>query len=420
MRMTRIRHAVGRLTPPSLAECGIRTREGLRHAPWGPLAYRRRSRRHAFRPTRSGRPQPGLAAPWAGREPRALVADRRDRVSLAPDGLPPLREVIAAHGLSARKSLGQNFLMDLNLTAKIARRAGDLAACDVLEIGPGPGGLTRALLAEGARHVVAIERDARCLPALAEIAAAWPGRLTVLEGDALALDPLPHLTPPVRVVANLPYNVGTELLVRWLTPAGWPPFWTSLTLMFQKEVAERIVARPGSKAYGRLAILAQWRAEPRIAFEIPPRAFTPPPKVTSAVVQIDRLEAPRFPADAAGAVARRGARLRPAPQDAARQPEAARPDVEALLAAAGIAPTDRAEQVPLEALLPAQPARRRVANATRRLGRLDRALVGSPAPPAGRRPSAGAAGASAWPARAPCLRLRVGLGRLRRRMGRCR
>ena len=143
----------------------------------------------------------------------------------APDGLPPLREVIAAHGLSARKALGQNFLLDLNLTAKIARRAGDLTACDVLEIGPGPGGLTRALLADGARHVVAIERDARCLPALAEIAAAWPGRLTVLPGDALALDPLPHLTPPVRIVANLPYNVGTELLVRWLTPPDWPPFW---------------------------------------------------------------------------------------------------------------------------------------------------------------------------------------------------
>ena len=160
----------------------------------------------------------------------------------APDGLPPLREVIAAHGLSARKALGQNFLLDLNLTAKIARRAGDLTTCDVLEIGPGPGGLTRALLAAGARHVVAIERDDRCLPALAEIAAAWPGRLTVLPGDALALDPRPQLTPPVRIVANLPYNVGTELLVRWLSPPDWPPFWTSLTLMFQKEVAERIVA----------------------------------------------------------------------------------------------------------------------------------------------------------------------------------
>jgi 16S rRNA (adenine1518-N6/adenine1519-N6)-dimethyltransferase len=270
-------------------------------------------------------------------------------MSLAPDGLPPLREVIAAHGLSARKALGQNFLMDLNLTAKIARRAGDLAACDVLEVGPGPGGLTRALLMEGARHVVAVERDARALPALAEIAAAYPGRLTVLSGDALALDPTPHLTPPVRVVANLPYNVGTELLVRWLTPETWPPFWTSLTLMFQKEVAERIVARPGGKAYGRLAILAQWRAEPRIAFEVPPQAFTPPPKVTSAVVHLDRLEAPRFPADArtlsrvvALAFGQRRKMLR-----ASLKPLG--PDVEALLAQAGIAPTDRAEQVPLEA-----------------------------------------------------------------------
>jgi 16S rRNA (adenine1518-N6/adenine1519-N6)-dimethyltransferase len=270
-------------------------------------------------------------------------------VSLAPDGLPPLREVIAAHGLSARKALGQNFLMDLNLTSKIARRAGDLAGSDILEIGPGPGGLTRALLMEGARHVVAIERDQRCLAALAEIAAAWPGRLTVLPGDALAIDPRPHLAPPVRVVANLPYNVGTELLVRWLTPAEWPPFWTSLTLMFQKEVAERIVAAPGSKAYGRLSILAQWRAEARIAFEIPPRAFTPPPKVTSAVVHLERLERPHFPADAgtlsavvALAFGQRRKMLR-----ASLRPLGG--DVEALLTAAGIAPTDRAEQVSLEA-----------------------------------------------------------------------
>ncbi|MFO1143423.1 MAG: 16S rRNA (adenine(1518)-N(6)/adenine(1519)-N(6))-dimethyltransferase RsmA [Amaricoccus sp.] len=270
-------------------------------------------------------------------------------MSTAPDGLPPLREVIAAHGLAARKSLGQHFLLDLNLTAKIARRAGDLAAADVLEVGPGPGGLTRALLAEGARHVVAIERDPRCLPALDEIAAAWPGRLTVLPGDALAVDPMPHLTPPVRVVANLPYNVGTELLVRWLTPAAWPPFWTSLTLMFQKEVAERLVATPGSRAYGRLAILAQWRSTPRIAFELPARAFTPPPKVDSAVVQIERLEAPRFPADpgvlsrvVALAFGQRRKMLRASLRSLG-------PDAEALIVEAGIAPTARAEQVPLEA-----------------------------------------------------------------------
>ena len=297
-------------------------------------------RRQPREPDRRARARPRR---WARRRARAAM-------SLAPDGLPPLREVIAAHGLSARKALGQNFLLDLNLTAKIARRAGDLAACDVLEIGPGPGGLTRALLAEGARHVVAIERDARCLPALAEIAAAWPGRLTVLEGDALALDPLPHLTPPVRIVANLPYNVGTELLVRWLTPAD-------LAAVLDEPDAD--VPEGGRRAHRRprpaprptagSSILAQWRAEPRIAFEIPPRAFTPPPKVTSAVVQIDRLEAPRFPADAADAVARGRARLRPAPQDAAREPAPLGPDVEALLAAAGIAPTERAEQVPLEA-----------------------------------------------------------------------
>ncbi len=182
----------------------------------------------------------------------------------AIDSLPPLREVIAKHQLSARKSLGQNFLLDLNLTAKIARQAGDLSGCDVLEIGPGPGGLTRGLLAEGARRVLAVEKDARCLPALQEIADAYPGRFDVINGDALEIDPLAHLTPPIRIAANLPYNVGTELLVRWLTPKDWPPFWQSLTLMFQREVAERIVAQPGSKAYGRLAILSQWRADARI------------------------------------------------------------------------------------------------------------------------------------------------------------
>jgi 16S rRNA (adenine1518-N6/adenine1519-N6)-dimethyltransferase len=269
--------------------------------------------------------------------------------AISLDGLPPLREVIAAHGLSARKALGQNFLMDLNLTGKIARRAGSLADHDVLEIGPGPGGLTRALLMEGARHVVAVERDARALPALAEIAEACPGRLTVIEGDALALDPRPVLTPPVRVVANLPYNIGTELLVRWLTPPTWPPFWSSLTLMFQKEVAERIVARPGSRTYGRLAILAQWRTTPKLVLELPARAFTPPPKVDSAVVHVEALPGPRFPADPAVlsrvvalAFGQRRKMLR-----ASLRPLGG--NVEALLEAAGIRPTDRAEQVPLEA-----------------------------------------------------------------------
>jgi 16S rRNA (adenine1518-N6/adenine1519-N6)-dimethyltransferase len=264
------------------------------------------------------------------------------------DALPPLREVIAAHGLRARKSLGQNFLLDLNLTLRIARAAGDLTGCDVLEVGPGPGGLTRALLAAGARHVLVVEKDARCLPALAEIAVAWPGRLTVLHGDALAIDPMAHLTPPVRVVANLPYNIGTELLVRWLTPPDWPPFWDSLTLMFQREVAERIVARPGSKAYGRLAILAQWRTEPRIVLRLPPEAFTPPPKVASAVVHFERLEAPRHPADAAmlsrvvaTAFNQRRKMLRASLRGLA-------PDIEARLRAVGIAPTARAEEISLE------------------------------------------------------------------------
>ena len=266
----------------------------------------------------------------------------------ALDGLPPLREVIATHGLSAKKALGQNFLLDLNLTAKIARQAGDLTACDVLEIGPGPGGLTRGLLASGARRVLAVEKDARCLPALEEVAAHWPGRLTVLNADALEVDPLAHLTPPIRVVANLPYNVGTELLVRWLTPSAWPPVWSSLTLMFQREVADRIVARPGSKAYGRLALLAQWRCEARIVLTLPPEAFTPPPKISSAVVHLTALSEPRFPADpqvlsrltAAGFNQRRKM-LRAALKGM-------HPRMEALLEEAGIDPTRRAETLSLE------------------------------------------------------------------------
>jgi 16S rRNA (adenine1518-N6/adenine1519-N6)-dimethyltransferase len=264
------------------------------------------------------------------------------------DGLPPLREVIAAHGLSARKALGQNFLLDLNLTRKIARSAGPLADCDVLEIGPGPGGLTRALLMEGARRVVAIERDPRCLGALSEIARAYPGRLQVLEGDALDLDPTPWLNPSVRIVANLPYNVGTELLVRWLAPPAWPPFWTSMTLMFQKEVAERIVAAPGSKAYGRLSILAQWRSSARVVLEVPARAFTPPPKVTSAVVQIVRLEAPRFPAEPNALLRLVAAAFNQRRKMLRSSLRALHPEIEALLEASGIRPTDRAEQVSIE------------------------------------------------------------------------
>jgi 16S rRNA (adenine1518-N6/adenine1519-N6)-dimethyltransferase len=227
--------------------------------------------------------------------------------------------------------------------------AGDLSGADVLEIGPGPGGLTRGLLSEGARKVLAIEKDPRCMAALAEISAAYPGRLEVINGDALAIDPLAHLTAPIKVAANLPYNVGTELLVRWLTPPVWPPFWDSLTLMFQREVAQRIVATPGSKAYGRLALLAQWRAEPRIVLDLPPEAFSPPPKVSSAVVHLRALPAPRCEANpatlnrvvAAGFNQRRKM-LRSALKSLG-------PDAEDHLIAAGIKPTERAEQVSLEA-----------------------------------------------------------------------
>ncbi len=266
----------------------------------------------------------------------------------AIDDLPPLRQVIADHGLSARKALGQNFLLDLNLTAKIARAAGDLTGADVLEIGPGPGGLTRGLLAEGARRVLAVEKDARCIPALRQIANAYPGRLEVIEGDALQIDAAEHLTPPIKVAANLPYNIGTELLVRWLTPSDWPPFWVSLTLMFQREVAQRIVAQAGGKAYGRLAILAQWRADARIVMDLPPQAFTPAPKVSSAVVHLTALPAPRFPADAgvlsrvvAAGFNQRRKMLRASLRGVA-------PDIEDRLQAVGIPPTARAEEIDLE------------------------------------------------------------------------
>lgn len=264
------------------------------------------------------------------------------------DGLPPLREVIRAHDLVAKRQLGQNFLLDLNLTAKIARLAGDLSACDVLEVGPGPGGLTRGLLVEGARHVLAIEKDPRCVAALDEIAAIYPGRLTTLNADALQVDVTTLLTPPVRVVANLPYNVGTELLIRWLTPAIWPPFWQSLTLMFQKEVAERIVAKPRTEHYGRLALLAQWRCDAKIVMHLPPEAFTPAPKVHSAVVHLNRLEQPRYPADEAKltrlttmAFGQRRKMLRSSLKGMGA-------DIEDRLRAVGIEPTARAEEIGLD------------------------------------------------------------------------
>ena len=208
------------------------------------------------------------------------------------DGLPPLRDVLATHGLNAKKSLGQNFLLDLNLTARIARTAGPLEDVTVLEIGPGPGGLTRALLSEGAGKVVAIERDERCLSALQEIADAYPEGLTIVEGDALQLDHKSLVSGPVRVVANLPYNIATPLLTGWLETEPWPPWFKSLTLMFQKEVAERIVAQPGSKAYGRLSILAQWRCTAQKMFDVDRMAFTPPPKVTSSIVHLEPRDQP--------------------------------------------------------------------------------------------------------------------------------
>ncbi|MDO8534994.1 MAG: 16S rRNA (adenine(1518)-N(6)/adenine(1519)-N(6))-dimethyltransferase RsmA [Xanthobacteraceae bacterium] len=265
----------------------------------------------------------------------------------ALDDLPPLREVIRRHGLSAKKSLGQNFLLDLNLTGRIARAAGPLEGVAVVEIGPGPGGLTRALLALGARRVVAIERDPRCIEALAEIAGHYPGRLVVLAGDALEIDPRPQLGPgPVRIVANLPYNISTALLVRWLGLEPWPPWYDCLVLMFQREVAERIVAAPGSKTYGRLGVLAQWRCETKILFDVNPSAFVPPPKVTSSVVRLVPKAAPlacdrrvlERVTEAAFGQRRKMLRqsLRSLGGDAA-----------ALLARAGIEPTQRAEEIPV-------------------------------------------------------------------------
>ncbi|GAB4065875.1 16S rRNA (adenine(1518)-N(6)/adenine(1519)-N(6))-dimethyltransferase RsmA [Ancylobacter sonchi] len=266
----------------------------------------------------------------------------------AIDELPPLRDVIRTHGLSALKSLGQNFLLDLNLTSRVARTAGALEEMTVFEVGPGPGGLTRALLALGAKRVVAVERDSRCIAALNEVAAHYPGRLEIIEGDALATDFAP-LAAGGRacIVANLPYNIGTPLLVGWLSAEPWPPFYESLTLMFQREVAERIVATPGTDHYGRLAVLTGWRAVARIAFDVAPSAFVPPPKVTSSVVHIvprpvplacDRRTLERVTEAAFG---QRRKMLRQSLKSLGI-------DALALLEAAGIEPTERAEQVPVE------------------------------------------------------------------------
>jgi 16S rRNA (adenine1518-N6/adenine1519-N6)-dimethyltransferase len=261
------------------------------------------------------------------------------------DDLPPLRDVIRTHGLDAKKSLGQNFLLDLNLTSRIARAAGDLSNATVVEVGPGPGGLTRALLANGARKVIAIEKDSRCLPALAEVSARYQGRLEVIEGDALKVD-VAALSEgyPVKIVANLPYNVGTQLLLNWITTPVWPPFWASLTLMFQKEVGQRITATVDDDHYGRLGVLAGWRTRARILFDIGPQAFTPPPKVTSAVVHLEPNPEPLPCALAdlerltAAAFGQRRKMLR-------ASLKGLKPDAEQRIADCGIAPTARAEEI---------------------------------------------------------------------------
>ena len=266
----------------------------------------------------------------------------------AIDDLPPLREVIRRHGLRAKKSLGQNFLLDLNLTARIARAAGPLEGVEVVEIGPGPGGLTRALLVAGARRVIAVERDERAIAALEQIAARYPGRLEIVSGDALNFDPRALLgAAPARVVANLPYNIATALLVGWLTLEPWPPWYDRLVLMFQREVAERIVAAPGSKSYGRLSVLAGWRCQGRIRFDVAGTAFVPPPRVTSSLVELVPRQSP-FPCErralervTEAAFGQRRKMLRQSLKSLGREPMT-------LLEAANLEPTARAEDVPVE------------------------------------------------------------------------
>ena len=267
----------------------------------------------------------------------------------APDGLPPLREVVARHGLEPKKALGQNFLYDLNLTARIARSAGPLDGVTVVEVGPGPGGLTRALLAEGAGRVIAIERDPRALPALAEIAAHYPGRLDVVDADALEFDPRPLLgDQPARIVANLPYNVGTALLTGWLSGEAWPPWWDRAVLMFQREVAERIVATPEERAdYGRLGVLCGWRTEASILFDVAPTAFVPPPKVTSSVVHLMPRATP-LPCRAGALEAVTRAAFGQRRKMLRQSLKSLAPDPLPLLRAVGIVETARAEEIPVE------------------------------------------------------------------------
>jgi len=268
-------------------------------------------------------------------------------VTSAPDGLPPLREVIRRHDLIAKKSLGQNFLLDLNLARRIARAAGNLAGVTVLEIGSGPGGLTRALLMEGAKRVIAVERDTRAIAALQEIAAAHPRHLDIVNADALTFDPRSHLDRgPVRIVANLPYNIATALLVAWVSIEPWPPWYDAAVLMFQREVAERIVSAPGSKSYGRLSVLVQWRCEARILFDVNPSAFVPPPKVTSSLLQLSPRPLPLpcertlLEAVTQAAFGQRRKMLRQSLRSLGV-------DVAALLAAAMLDPTARAEDIPV-------------------------------------------------------------------------
>ena len=269
---------------------------------------------------------------------------------MTSDPLPPLREVIARHGIAAKKSLGQNFLFDLNLTGRIARAAGPLDGTTFYEVGPGPGGLTRALLAEGAARVIAVERDERCLAALKEIAEAYPGRLEIVAGDALELDEAKLFAElgvggPVRFASNLPYNIGSALLVKWLTVREWPPAWQSLTLMFQKEVAQRLVAAPRTSAYGRLSVLTQWRATAKLLFDIAPGAFTPPPKVTSAVVRIEPLAVPAAPCELRDLEAVTAAGFGHRRKMLRQSLKALAPDAEALVLRAGLTPTARAEEL---------------------------------------------------------------------------
>jgi 16S rRNA (adenine1518-N6/adenine1519-N6)-dimethyltransferase len=282
-----------------------------------------------------------------------------------PDELPPLREVIRRYGLSARKALGQHFILDPNLTARIARAASPLEGATILEVGPGPGGLTRALLAQGARRVVVIERDPRFVDALRELLQRYPGRLVIVSGDAMVVDPRPYFGPgPVRIVANLPYNVATALLTHWLSLEPWPPWFDTAILMFQKEVAERIVAAPGSKAYGRLAVLVGWRTQANILFEVKPAAFVPPPKVTSAVVQLvprpspascDRGMLERVTEAAFG---QRRKMLRQSLKSLGLDPMA-------LLEPSGIDPTKRAEEIPISGFVALANTMAKLTGATR-------------------------------------------------------